>query len=73
MNYKVGLRNKTALCITLPDKAAAGAGIAQKDKVTIESQPKGYVLPSAAIVVKRADTPQETPIEVKQPETAISQ
>ena len=73
MEYKIGLRNKVALCITLPKKAVESAGMAQGGKVSVEGVAKGYIAPCNGIFVYKAGEAPKTPIEVKPPETPTVQ
>jgi len=71
--YKIGLRNKVALCITLPKKAVEGAGMAQGGKVSVEGVAKGYIAPCEGIFVYKAQDAPKQVIEAKPPETTINQ
>ena len=65
MEYKIGLRNKVALCITLPKKAVEGAGMGLGTKVSVEGVAKGYYYPCDGIFICKAQEAPKAPVEEK--------
>ena len=58
MEYKIGLRNRVALCITLPKKAAEAKGMTVGTRVVVEEVPEGLLIKKAGTPPKQAIPPE---------------